>query len=77
MSFRVVSYCESKGWQRIYDKTRLDYRLKWCELKSSRTYNHFRAGNSVLKQNIDFHTMQFYAPVASQTIMSFFICLFI
>ncbi|XP_060792956.1 protein polyglycylase TTLL10 isoform X2 [Neoarius graeffei] len=46
----VVPYCESKGWQRIYDKTRLDYRLKWCELISPRTYNHFRAGEQLVYQ---------------------------
>lgn len=61
MAFRVVPYCESKGWQRIYDKTRLDYRLKWCELKSSHTYYHFRTGESVLKT--DFPTMHLYTPV--------------
>ncbi|KAG7323590.1 hypothetical protein KOW79_013292 [Hemibagrus wyckioides] len=46
----VVPYCESKGWQRIYNKTRLDYRLKWCELKSSHTYYHFRAGEQLVFQ---------------------------
>ncbi|KAK3547254.1 hypothetical protein QTP86_017805 [Hemibagrus guttatus] len=46
----VVPYCESKGWQRIYNKTRLNYRLKWCELKSSHTYYHFRAGEQLVYQ---------------------------
>ncbi|KAI5612254.1 inactive polyglycylase TTLL10 [Silurus asotus] len=46
----VVPYCESKGWQRIYDKNRLDYRLKWCELKSSRTYYQFREGEQLVYQ---------------------------
>lgn len=43
--FRVVSYCESRGWQRIYDKTRTDYKLKWCEAKSPAAYYSFKAGD--------------------------------
>lgn len=43
--FRVVSYCESRGWQRIYDKNRLDYKLKWCETKSPATYYNFKTGD--------------------------------
>lgn len=43
--FRVVSYCEGRGWQRIYDKTRTDYKLKWCETKSPATYNSFKPGD--------------------------------
>ncbi|XP_051518103.1 protein polyglycylase TTLL10 isoform X3 [Myxocyprinus asiaticus] len=46
----VVSYCESRGWQRIYDKTRLDYKLKWCETKSPATYYNFKAGGQLLYQ---------------------------
>ncbi|KAF4078099.1 hypothetical protein AMELA_G00195470 [Ameiurus melas] len=46
----VVPYCESKGWQRIHDKNRLDYRLKWCELKSSQTYSNFREGEQLVYQ---------------------------
>ncbi|XP_036447385.1 protein polyglycylase TTLL10 isoform X2 [Colossoma macropomum] len=46
----VIPYCESKGWQRIYDKTREDYKLKWCELKAPRTYNSFRAGEQLVYQ---------------------------
>ncbi|XP_001920282.4 inactive polyglycylase TTLL10 isoform X2 [Danio rerio] len=46
----VVSYCESRGWQRIYDKTRTDYKLKWCETKSPATYYRFRAGYQLLYQ---------------------------
>ncbi|XP_067302332.1 protein polyglycylase TTLL10 [Pseudorasbora parva] len=46
----VVSYCEGRGWQRIYDKTRTDYKLKWCETKSLATYNGFKAGGQLLYQ---------------------------
>uniref|UniRef100_H2ZJA2 Tubulin--tyrosine ligase-like protein 9 n=1 Tax=Ciona savignyi TaxID=51511 RepID=H2ZJA2_CIOSA len=30
------------GWERIYDKTREDYKLKWCEIKSHNNYHNFR-----------------------------------
>uniref|UniRef100_A0A8C4RXG7 Uncharacterized protein n=1 Tax=Erpetoichthys calabaricus TaxID=27687 RepID=A0A8C4RXG7_ERPCA len=30
----VSNYCVRKGWQRIHDKNRDDYKLKWCETKS-------------------------------------------
>ncbi|XP_028848871.1 protein polyglycylase TTLL10 isoform X2 [Denticeps clupeoides] len=46
----VSSYCESKGWQRIYDKSREDYRLKWCETKSPTAYWNFREGEQLLYQ---------------------------
>ncbi|XP_056589646.1 protein polyglycylase TTLL10 isoform X2 [Triplophysa dalaica] len=46
----VVSYCESRGWQRIYDKNRLDYKLKWCETKSPATYYNFKTGGQLLYQ---------------------------
>ncbi|KAK1801806.1 hypothetical protein P4O66_022447, partial [Electrophorus voltai] len=46
----VVQYCESQGWQRIYDKTREDYKLKWCELKSSHNYYNFREGEQLVYQ---------------------------
>ncbi|XP_065141235.1 protein polyglycylase TTLL10 [Paramisgurnus dabryanus] len=46
----VILYCESQGWQRIYDKTRLDYKLKWCEIKSPATYYNFKAGSQLLYQ---------------------------
>ncbi|KAK7128876.1 hypothetical protein R3I94_017186 [Phoxinus phoxinus] len=46
----VVSYCEGRGWQRIFDKTRTDYKLKWCETKSPATYNGFKAGGQLLYQ---------------------------
>ncbi|XP_024239355.1 protein polyglycylase TTLL10 [Oncorhynchus tshawytscha] len=46
----VTSYCESRGWQRIYDKTREDFKLKWCEIKSPVTYYNFREGEQLLYQ---------------------------
>ncbi|KAG7472744.1 hypothetical protein MATL_G00112150 [Megalops atlanticus] len=46
----VASYCESLGWQRIYDKTREDYKLKWCETKSKSAYYNFREGEQLLYQ---------------------------
>ncbi|CAG6021134.1 unnamed protein product [Menidia menidia] len=46
----VTSYCQSKGWQRIYDKHRVDFKLKWCETKSSATYNNFREGEQLVYQ---------------------------
>ncbi|KAG8569161.1 hypothetical protein GDO81_014280 [Engystomops pustulosus] len=46
----VSAYCLEKGWQRIYDSKRDDYKLKWCETKSSATYNAFRDGDQLLYQ---------------------------
>eukprot|EP00063_Salmo_salar_P016022 XP_013990857.1 PREDICTED: protein polyglycylase TTLL10-like isoform X3 [Salmo salar] len=46
----VTSYCESRGWQRIYDKTREDFKLKWCEIKSPVTYYNFKEGEQLLFQ---------------------------
>ncbi|KAK2885605.1 hypothetical protein Q8A67_016442 [Cirrhinus molitorella] len=46
----VVSYCESRGWQRIHDKTRTDYKLKWCETKSPAAYYSFKAGGQLIYQ---------------------------
>ncbi|XP_062871517.1 protein polyglycylase TTLL10 [Trichomycterus rosablanca] len=46
----VVPYCESKGWRRITDKTREDYKLNWCELKCFRTYHNFREGEQLIYQ---------------------------
>lgn len=43
-SFRVSSYCESRGWKRIYNKHREDFKLKWCETKSPANYRNFREG---------------------------------
>ncbi|XP_036682297.1 inactive polyglycylase TTLL10 isoform X4 [Balaenoptera musculus] len=40
----ISSYCKSKGWQRIQDSRREDYKLKWCEVKCRDTYRSFREG---------------------------------
>ncbi|XP_075046758.1 LOW QUALITY PROTEIN: inactive polyglycylase TTLL10, partial [Mixophyes fleayi] len=47
---RVSAYCLNKGWQRIQDNKRDDYKLKWCETKSSATYYAFREGEQLLYQ---------------------------
>ncbi|XP_069550244.1 protein polyglycylase TTLL10 [Brachyistius frenatus] len=46
----VSSYCESRGWTRIYDKHREDFKLKWCETKSTANYCHFREGEQLVFQ---------------------------
>ncbi|XP_064156825.1 protein polyglycylase TTLL10 isoform X1 [Anguilla rostrata] len=46
----VTSYCESRGWRRIHDNTRDDYKLKWCEVKSKVAYYNFREGEQLLFQ---------------------------
>ncbi|KAM4015806.1 inactive polyglycylase TTLL10 isoform 2-T10 [Anomaloglossus baeobatrachus] len=46
----VSAYCLNKGWQRIYDNKRDDYKLKWCETKSSAVYCAFREGEQLLYQ---------------------------
>ncbi|MBN3294667.1 TTL10 polyglycylase, partial [Polypterus senegalus] len=46
----VSNYCLRKGWQRIHDKNRDDYKLKWCEAKSQSTYNSFREGEQLVYQ---------------------------
>ncbi|XP_044133475.1 inactive polyglycylase TTLL10 [Bufo gargarizans] len=46
----VSAYCLNKGWQRIYDNKRDDYKLKWCETKSSATYYAFREGEQLVYQ---------------------------
>lgn len=45
LSFRVGSYCERKGWRRIYNKQRDDVKLMWCETKSAANYWNFREGS--------------------------------
>lgn len=42
---RISSYCKSKGWQRIQDSRREDYRLKWCEVRCRDSYHSFREGS--------------------------------
>ncbi|XP_062396094.1 protein polyglycylase TTLL10 [Sardina pilchardus] len=46
----VAAYCENKGWQRIHDRTREDYKLKWSETKSMATYYNFKEGDQLLFQ---------------------------
>ncbi|XP_067382940.1 protein polyglycylase TTLL10 isoform X2 [Channa argus] len=46
----VSCYCESKGWRRIYNKNREDFKLKWCENKSASNYYNFREGEQLLYQ---------------------------
>nr|XP_046252153.1 protein polyglycylase TTLL10 isoform X2 [Scatophagus argus] len=46
----VRSYCESKGWKRIYNKNREDFKLKWCETKSAANYCNFREGEQLVYQ---------------------------
>ncbi|XP_019397142.1 PREDICTED: inactive polyglycylase TTLL10 isoform X2 [Crocodylus porosus] len=46
----VSIYCRSKGWQRIYDNKREDYKLKWCETKCRETYYNFKEGEQLLYQ---------------------------
>ncbi|XP_010082254.1 PREDICTED: inactive polyglycylase TTLL10, partial [Pterocles gutturalis] len=46
----VSIYCQSRGWQRIYDNMREDYALKWCEIKCRETYYHFKEGEQLLYQ---------------------------
>ncbi|KFV05263.1 Protein polyglycylase TTLL10, partial [Tauraco erythrolophus] len=46
----VSIYCQSRGWQRIYDNRREDYALKWCEIKCRETYYHFKEGDQLLYQ---------------------------
>ncbi|XP_015999986.2 inactive polyglycylase TTLL10 isoform X4 [Rousettus aegyptiacus] len=46
----ISSYCKSKGWQRIQDSRREDYRLKWCEVRCRDSYHSFREGEQLLFQ---------------------------
>ncbi|XP_056158219.1 protein polyglycylase TTLL10 [Lampris incognitus] len=46
----VSGYCESRGWRRIYDKRREDFKLKWCETKLPANYLNFREGEQLLYQ---------------------------
>uniref|UniRef100_A0A8C2ZW21 Tubulin tyrosine ligase like 10 n=1 Tax=Cyclopterus lumpus TaxID=8103 RepID=A0A8C2ZW21_CYCLU len=46
----VSSYCESRGWKRIYNIHREDVKLKWCESKSPATYCNFREGEQLVYQ---------------------------
>ncbi|XP_034000833.1 protein polyglycylase TTLL10 isoform X3 [Trematomus bernacchii] len=46
----VSRYCESRGWKRIYNKQREDFKLKWCETKSQANYSNFREGEQLVYQ---------------------------
>ncbi|XP_075882614.1 protein polyglycylase TTLL10 isoform X2 [Nelusetta ayraudi] len=46
----VSGYCESRGWKRIHDRNRDDFKLKWCETKSTANYSNFREGEQLLFQ---------------------------
>ncbi|XP_049474290.1 inactive polyglycylase TTLL10 isoform X3 [Panthera uncia] len=46
----ISSYCKGKGWQRIEDSRREDYKLKWCEVKCRDSYYSFREGEQLLYQ---------------------------
>ncbi|XP_035513383.1 protein polyglycylase TTLL10 [Morone saxatilis] len=46
----VSSYCESRGWKRIYNKHREDFKLKWCETKSPVNYCNFKEGEQLVYQ---------------------------
>ncbi|XP_068588958.1 protein polyglycylase TTLL10 isoform X2 [Cebidichthys violaceus] len=46
----VSSYCESRGWKRIYNKHKKDFKLKWCETKSPANYRNFREGEQLVYQ---------------------------
>ncbi|KAK2521690.1 Ttll10 [Columba guinea] len=50
LSCKVSIYCQSRGWQRIYDDRREDYALKWCETKCRKTYCRFKEGEQLLYQ---------------------------
>ncbi|XP_041859149.1 protein polyglycylase TTLL10 isoform X2 [Melanotaenia boesemani] len=46
----VSDYCKSRGWKRIYNKHREDFKLKWCETKSIASYKNFREGEQLIYQ---------------------------
>ncbi|XP_029973787.1 protein polyglycylase TTLL10 [Salarias fasciatus] len=46
----VSQCCESRGWKRIYNKQREDFKLKWCETKSPSSYSNFREGEQLIYQ---------------------------
>ncbi|XP_067873086.1 protein polyglycylase TTLL10-like [Heterodontus francisci] len=46
----VVSFCENRGWKRIYDNDRADYLLKWCEINTSTNFQNFQEGKQLLNQ---------------------------
>ncbi|XP_054650066.1 protein polyglycylase TTLL10 [Dunckerocampus dactyliophorus] len=46
----VSTYCEKRGWKRIYNNHRDDFKLKWCETKSPSNYLNFREGEQLVYQ---------------------------
>ncbi|XP_078415361.1 protein polyglycylase TTLL10-like [Cetorhinus maximus] len=46
----VVSFCEKRGWKRIYDNDRVDYLLKWCEFNTLTSFQYFQEGKQLLNQ---------------------------
>ncbi|KAM8864631.1 protein polyglycylase TTLL10 [Spinachia spinachia] len=46
----VSSYCESRGWRRIDNRDREDFKLKWCETKSPANYFNFKEGEQLVYQ---------------------------
>ncbi|XP_067873087.1 protein polyglycylase TTLL10-like [Heterodontus francisci] len=46
----VVTYCENRGWKRIFDNNRGDYIFKWSEYKMLSNYQNFRPGRQLLNQ---------------------------
>ncbi|XP_034052206.1 protein polyglycylase TTLL10 [Gymnodraco acuticeps] len=46
----VSRYCESRGWKRIYNKQREDFKLKWCETNHKANYSNFREGEQLVYQ---------------------------
>ncbi|XP_054904537.1 protein polyglycylase TTLL10 isoform X2 [Poeciliopsis prolifica] len=46
----VCGYCERRGWKRIYNNQREDFRLKWCETKAQVNYSRFKQGRHLVFQ---------------------------
>ncbi|XP_043532024.1 protein polyglycylase TTLL10-like isoform X1 [Chiloscyllium plagiosum] len=46
----VISFCENRGWKRIYDNDRADYLLKWCEINTPNNFQCFQEGKQLLNQ---------------------------
>lgn len=42
--FSIDEFLSSLGWERTLDKSRDDYKLKWCEIKSHNNYYSFKEG---------------------------------
>ncbi|XP_053315157.1 protein polyglycylase TTLL10-like [Spea bombifrons] len=46
----VSLYCMKRGWRRIQNSSRTDYKLKWCSIKQPANYDAFREGKQLLYQ---------------------------